>query len=92
MLHQKNRELIPTAQSINPCPGSGGDGAYNVELGQEAVPGLTAGLDDGGVVVPDLEAESVLAEILPDVLDRVELGAVGRQRQERNVGGHLERG
>ena len=73
--------LIPTALSIDPGPGSGGNGAHDLWLGREAGPGLAAGLHDGGIVVSDLETEPVLAKVLPDVLDRVELGAVGWQRQ-----------
>ena len=41
-------------------------------MGEEAGPGLAAGFHDGRVVVPDLEAEPVLAKVDPDILDRVE--------------------
>ena len=84
--------LIPTALGINLCPPSGGDGPHDLWLSEEAVPGVAAGLDDGGVVLPNLEAEPVLAEILPDVLDGVELRAVGRQWQQDDVGWHDQGG
>ena len=32
--------------------------------------------------------QPVVAHELPDVLDRVELGAFGRQRHEGDIGGH----
>jgi hypothetical protein len=32
----------------------------------------------------------VLAEELPDILDRVQLGRIGRQRQQAEVVGHLQ--
>jgi hypothetical protein len=38
----------------------------------EAVPGIAAGLDDGVVVGEDAIGEMGLAQVLPDVLDRVE--------------------
>ena len=66
-----SRRLISMALDIDPGQGSGGDGAHDVGLGQEADPDLAAGFHDGGVVVPDLETEPVLAKILPDVLDGV---------------------
>ncbi len=78
------RRIIPKALHVNLRPSSEGDGPHDVGVGEGAVPGLAAGLDDGGGVVPDLEAEPVLAQLGPDVLDRVELGAVGWQWQHRD--------
>ena len=43
-------------------------------MGDECVPGLAAGLDDRFVGVEDAIGEVVLAKILPDVFDRIELG------------------
>jgi hypothetical protein len=42
-------------------------------LSDEPVPGVTAGVEDGIVVFEDAVREPVLTEVLPDVLDRVEL-------------------
>jgi hypothetical protein len=49
------------------------------------VPSVAAGIDDGVIVVEDADREPVGAEILPDVLDRVELRAVGRKHEKRDV-------
>jgi hypothetical protein len=83
------------------CPIAPGDGGDPIGHGHEGVPGLAAGLDDGRVVGPDAQAELVLAQVLPDILDRVhrapsrsliamgtQLGAVRRQRQEGEVVGN----
>jgi hypothetical protein len=47
--------------------------------------------DDVVVSLEDPVREAVVAEELPDVLDRVQLGRPGRQGQERDVSGHDER-
>src|SRR3954452_3235720 len=60
-------------------PLAAGDERGAVGPPQEPVPRLAAGRDDGLVVRPDPQAELVLAQVLPDVLDRVQLGAVARQ-------------
>ena len=54
----------------------------------QRVPGEAGDVDDGVVVVEDLVGEIVVAEVLPDVLDRIELGRVrrGRVRIERLSG------
>ena len=72
-------------------PVSGGDGSDLARYGAEPVPGVAAGGDDGVVGLEDAGVEKVVLEELPQVLDRVELGAVGRQRQERDVVGHAQR-
>jgi len=46
---------------------------------------IAACIDDGLVAFPDKVAEGVLAEVLPDVFDRVQFGGVRRQRQQGNV-------
>ena len=57
---------------VRPCPqADGGDG---LRLGDEPVPGLAGGIDDGLVAVKDTVREPVDAHVLPDVLDRVQLG------------------
>ena len=62
-----------------------GDGCESSRGRDEVSPGIAAGLDDGVVGVVDAQGEVVLAQILPDVLDRVEFGGVGRQTEERDV-------
>ena len=49
------------------------------------VPGLASGGDDRFVTAEDPVREFVLAKKLPDVLDRVQFGGLGRQRQQREV-------
>lgn len=53
--------------------------------GDQIVPSLAAGIDDGLVAFPDEMAEGVLAEVLPDVFDRVQFRGVGWQRQQGDV-------
>jgi hypothetical protein len=48
----------------------------------EVVPCAAAGLDDGVVVGEDADREPVGPEVLPDILDRVQLRAVGREGDE----------
>ena len=56
----------------------------------ELVPSLAAVVDDVVVGCEDPVRQPVVAHELPDVLDRVEFGALGRQRDDADVGGHLE--
>jgi hypothetical protein len=44
--------------------------------GDEIVPSLAAGIDDGVVIVEHANAELVLTEELPDVFLRIEFGGV----------------
>src|SRR3954452_1281565 len=72
--------LIPSALIDDRLrPLAAGDRGEPVGRRQQPVPGVAAGGDDGLVVRPDAMAELVLAQVLPDVLDRVQLGAVARQ-------------
>src|SRR5690242_8096606 len=73
--------LIPTALVADRFgPLAAGDRGEPVGHRHEPVPRLAAGRDDRVVVGPDAQAELVLAQVLPHVLDRVQLGAVARQR------------
>lgn len=56
----------------------------------EFVPGLAAVIDDVVVGRDDPVQQPVVAHELPDVLDRVELRALGWQRDNADIGGHLE--
>src|SRR5467141_481738 len=70
--------LIPIALSFDRCPLPGGYRGHAVAIGEERIPSLAACLDDVLVALPDPHAELIATQILPDVLDRVELGRVGR--------------
>jgi len=59
-------------------------------LVDELVPGLAAVIDDVVVGGEDPVGEPVVAHELPDVLDRVEFGAFGRQRDDADIGRHDE--
>src|SRR4051812_31647047 len=71
-------------------PLAAGDRGQAVGRRRQPVPGLAAGRDDGLVVRPDAMAELVLPQVLPHVLDRVQLGRVGGQRQQGEVLGDGE--
>ena len=47
-------------------------------------------VDDVVVGCEDPVGEPVVAHELPDILDRVELGAFGRQRDDADVAGNIE--
>jgi hypothetical protein len=51
----------------------------------EGVEAAGDGVDDSAEVVEGLIAEVVGTDVGPDVLDRVELGAVRRQREQGHV-------
>ena len=59
-------------------------------FGGECIPSIAAGIDDGVVAVEDTIAELVLAQVLPDILDRIEFGRIGRQLEQADVVRHLE--
>ena len=69
------------------CPLSHANGHDAPWLIDEVVPGEAAVVDDVVVGLEDPVGEPVIAHELPDVLDRVELGASRRQRQQGDVGG-----
>ena len=72
--------LIPTALVTDRFgPLAAGDRGEPVGRRHEPVPGLAAGRDDRLVVRPDPQAELVLAQVLPDVLDRVQTLWGGRR-------------
>ena len=59
-------------------------------LVDELVPGLAAVIDDVVVEGEDAVRQPVVANELPDILDRVEFGAFGRERDDADVGRHIE--
>ena len=54
------------------------------------VPGHLAGLDDVRQAGKHRVGEPVTAQIVPNPLDRIELRAVRRQRQQSDIAGHYE--
>ena len=71
-------------------PISQSDGHDRLWLIDELVPGLATGLDDGVVIFDDAVREPILAEVLPDVLDRVQLGGARGQQDDGEVFRNLE--
>ena len=71
-------------------PISHSDGHDRFGLIDELVPGLATGLDDGVVIFEDAVREPVLSEVLPDVLDRVQLGRSRGQQDDGEVFRDLE--
>jgi hypothetical protein len=53
-------------------PGLVAQGAEPSGLGDKAVPGLAAGVDDGPVIREHAQRREALAQVQPDALDRVE--------------------
>jgi len=54
------------------------------------VPGLAAVVDDVVVGCEDAVGEPVIAHELPDVLDRVQLGTFGGQRDDADIGRYIQ--
>ena len=71
-------------------PISQSDGHDRLWLIDELVPGLATGLDDGVVIFEDAVGEPILAQVLPDVLDRVQLGRARGQQDDGEVFRDLE--
>ena len=61
-------------------------------LVDEPVPSVAAMVDESVVGGEDAVGQPVVAQELPDVLLRVQLGALGRQLDDGDVGGHVELG
>jgi len=59
-------------------------------VAEEPVPGAAAMVEDVAIGSEDAVGEPGLADELPDILDRVGFGALGRQRKERDVRRHDE--
>ena len=59
-------------------------------LVDELVPGVAAVIEDGAIGGEDPVGEPVVAQELPKVLDRVQLRAFRRRRQQGEVGRHDE--
>src|SRR3954469_6707370 len=82
---------LPTRLKSDTRPLPAADGAYAFGIVDQEVPGLSAGVDDVVVGVPNPGAELVLTQIVPDVFHWVQLGTVGRQGKQGEIGRHLQR-
>ena len=72
------------------CPISQSDGHDGPRLIDEFVPSIATVVEDIVVGEEHAVGEPVVADELPDVLDRVEFGALRRQWHERDVGRYGE--
>ena len=82
--------VIPTRLKSDTRPLPAADGAYAFGIVDQEVPGLSASVDDVVVGVPDPGAELVLSQVVPDVFHRVQLGTVGWQGKQGEIGRHLQ--
>ena len=83
--------LIPTRLKIDLCPVPSGCGDDPVQIVDEEGPGAAARLDDGVIALPNRHVQLVAAQVFPDVLNRVQLWAVGWQPDQRDIVRHDER-
>jgi hypothetical protein len=67
-------------------PIAGADGHNFPGPIEELVPGITAMIEDIFIGFEDAVGEPVVAQELPYIFDGIELGALGRQRDEADVG------
>src|SRR3954451_22684442 len=78
----------PSPGGIGPVPEA--DGHDEPRLVDEAVPGVAAVIDDVGVGGEHAARQPVVAQKLPDGLDRVQFGRSGWQQHKREVVWHDE--
>ena len=71
-------------------PFAASDGHDAPRLIDEFVPCLATMVDDVVVRCEDAVGEPVIAHELPDILDRVEFGTFGRQRDDTDIVGYIE--
>ena len=67
------------------CPIARRDGGDSPGLVEELLPGFLTGIEKVGIALEDAVGEIGLAQVLPDVLDRIELGRIGRQFEQADV-------
>ena len=72
------------------CPVAQADGHDAPWLVDEGVPGIAAVVEQVLVGCEHTVGEPIVAHELPEVLDRVQLGALGWQGHEGDVGWHDE--
>ena len=69
-------------------PRIGARGSDASGLGEQVIPGIAAGIDDLGGIGEDAVGEAVVPEVEPEALDRVQLGRIGRQEHQAEIGRH----
>lgn len=79
--------LIPAASKVDLCPFASGNGSDAFGVCDEGIPGVAASVEDCFVGVEDAVAEIISPKELPDVFDRVEFGAIGRQSEQADIVG-----
>jgi hypothetical protein len=72
------------------CPIAHADGHDAPRLLDQFVPCVTAMIEDVVIGGKHPVREPVVPHELPDILDRVQLWAFGRQRDDRDIGWHDE--
>ena len=82
--------LIPTRSKTDTCPLPCCDGTDADWIGDEEAPCGGAGLDDVFVGWPDVVAELIASQIVPDILHRVQLRRVWRYGQQADVTWHRQ--
>jgi len=68
------------------CPRPGFDRGDAIAFFNEVVPRLADGFQDGVMAVENPVGEEALAQILPDILLRIEFGGPWRQRHQLDIG------
>src|SRR3982074_1857719 len=76
--------FIPAILRVDPCPGAVSDGIDALRVANEEVPSILAGGDDCLVAVPNTLAELIAAQIVPDVLHRVQVCRQGQGEGARD--------
>ena len=66
------------------------DGSDGFRQVGKVVPGGTGGVDDVLDAVEDGIGQPICAQELPDILDRVQFGSTGRQKDQADIAGELQ--
>src|SRR5215211_2591998 len=83
--------LVVLSSYLGKCvhdPGIAGERGEASGFGTERVPGGAERVHDGLLALVQAEGEVALPQVQPDPFRRAQLGRVGRQRQQRDLGRH----
>ena len=72
------------------CPFAIADGSDATDIRDEIVPGGATVIHDVAVGFEDSVREPVFSQELPDILDGIQLGTLGGQRDQSNVVGDIK--
>ena len=86
----RDKGLIPAALKIDARPNSMRNRPDTVWIADQKMPCIPTRSHDCLVAVPHAHAELVAAQVVPDVLHRIEFRRVGWQRQQRDVVWHAQ--